>query len=90
MIALLMHNTCCVKCVQGDAQCRLPQALNQAGLLGEHSPTHVMELNPRTLSDVMDSILQARTPNRAHQSIITDAGTKAAEQVLIGVIWEVQ
>ncbi|KAK9828636.1 hypothetical protein WJX72_001237 [[Myrmecia] bisecta] len=34
------------------------EALNKAGLLGPHAATQLMTLTPRTISDVMDSILE--------------------------------
>lgn len=41
-----------------EGEGRGAQALQRAGLLGPHSATRVLTLTPRTLSDVMDSILE--------------------------------
>ena len=34
------------------------QAMQRAGLCGNHSPTRLLVLSPSTLSDVLESILQ--------------------------------
>ena len=44
--------------VQDMSLCTCLQALQKAGLCGPHSCTRLLVLSPRTLADVLDSILE--------------------------------
>ena len=47
-------------CVTGCWFCAV-QALDRAGLLGEGAQTQILELSPRTMSDILDSIILVRS-----------------------------
>jgi hypothetical protein len=44
--------------VDSDSEVAGLQALNQAGLGNDNCQTHLVQLNPRTISDIFDTIFQ--------------------------------